>query len=1781
MASALQNGATVKFVTSLPSLAVLCALVSACATSGSSTLEVSSSGALEIERLCDTPKDLALVRLIASGEKTIPCDSDSICPCGSACFAGNCTAECVTTEDPVFGCPIAGEICDNAGRCAPPQEHRPIIDSTFTMRVAPNDILLPRPTTAGAEYQTTELAIALTSVNTDAEVPEIKVAGGLDTVPCPNGNCVPPTGSTLEVKCLPDAAFAASCTTKGKHPTVWVRPTSQAALNTLWKLNLNAPAGVVGGQAVVTLQAPEAASVEAHYFGNALVVEDKIRVPIEVYIKNQSALIVDPSRILCPTGSLVVPINASAKQSYKFLQSPDMLFDASVTVASFEHDKLSGTIAAEFHALIENTGATQTWKIALRPEEALPANCGDCGHNFECAQNFNACVPQGAPVQAELVSLVDRTLRALTPALPWLNAKTETADNAERLMCMKNESADLASAALGRELLPGSKDLRCLKQGPFVSPLANFGKALDMRIEEAIKTCTEDLQREPSSSLEPRNCIDVSRMLGAIGSLTSETDRRTRTLREHLLKQWLMVHTFVAHHAIETWLHDGTKAGHKRETLSGLLDLAQRAWALVPTDLEPLEDIDYRVAGLPVGHWPEASLDAEAGIDLKPCPAAKACGQVELKAPAQDIRGDVTLAFTLDAGIDDEQPVLRSEWLNVDLHYKGAHYYRPAVEIPKERSFKHFKSVTWLDCMLPCAVLTQCQAWSRDAANTCYLTDNLDNLVPSTKPNTLGGILRYEPGKELERERVPSRFFDLAFAVYPPWWKNSPHECQLHCEEDANCSGWTFNAKDNNSGGECHKFLRLLPPPISSKLSEGLFARYHPDRSWFMSGTTSRGRKMAAATKSVPGSERVFMSYAASGKPFSQAYWGLIVGVRELWPKCLDLCRSEPRCVQWSQLSGSGYCNLYDHVGPLVPVPGVVSGEVERTELEISWGGFSVTIPLRRGEGRLPDGSVLVVTRNATRGVVDVYLDGEFIKSASYTGSEPLDKPSGVLTVYRSQPSRNSVGNVVLLPTSVDADRAKLLTERIKVNGTSPDPAIGRLFGLTDAPKSTDPQAVSVAVAIADALDSHVRLATHYLELEAAAQLDKCIAKKPSTLPSAVQQAGDALRTATALEPLLSEAVARAPKWVDDLEAAMTRLGEAKRNLANSLVLVSQCKNPLNIEETDLPLYFPPDAQPSYFASSTFLFNKATTAISEAAADLEAAQNAWVQAREGRVRDASNASSTKVEELRLSFDRELNELCGMEGTNALAAFDTGEVSPETCFVSKANGCLKLHKAGDLVDVPGTCYRGALGQSIVGLQTAYLEADRADLELQGLEQRIARRIEICAMLPEQAKVINEHHEYLATLRKRINRVSKWRRRLRAITSIGEGVANFATSGNPVPLLTSGMDTSFGNTIDKNRRKIEEEEAKYQKYTALFENELKQRECADAVEILRNAILVQELTVETSVSHIDRGLVALELGISRVRDLVASGNAAIARAQAQSVPQPHLSHWVDRAIERYKFSFRWAKRLAYLAMRAHEYESQSTLSLRGDILTAGSPSDLRNALNGISQEQTFLVCGKRPVPKFVVFKLSDLLGIEGDVATRRNELRNRLANFGAWFTDPDGTIKGNGVPIHLLPGMGAHWKNNQTVVAMNLMAGQRIDKVTVALDVDKGDDDKTPKRPVVELFHRNTFGTSWCKAPPPGAPPMRMVSYRPSKNLFNPTDLTSSGFDEATAFQPAVIQSVYYDDTLYDDSFDKGTDAGLAGRGLFGEFWLVFPLNSGLDFSRLNEVYLRFDYRAVPR
>jgi hypothetical protein len=341
-------------------------------------------------------------------------------------------------------------------------------------------------------------------------------------------------------------------------------------------------------------------------------------------------------------------------------------------------------------------------------------------------------------------------------------------------------------------------------------------------------------------------------------------------------------------------------------------------------------------------------------------------------------------------------------------------------------------------------------------------------------------------------------------------------------------------------------------------------------------------------------------------------------------------------------------------------------------------------------------------------------------------------------------------------------------------------------------------------------------------------------------------------------------------------------------------------------------------------------------------------------------------------------------------------------------------------------------------------------------------------------------------------------------------------------------------------------------------------------------------------------LDEGLVELHMEASRRTSPIAT------------------DFWIDEHFTRYQRSMRQARRTVYLTLLAAEYEFQLSSSPREEILSAATPDDLQEVIDELrNRSMTGGVEGASPSDQLHVLSLRDHLLQLGDFSIYPDgwhqlsdveRFRILLAAPEHAVYDTGGVYKGQEIPFSLAPlgsiGVGDDF-------GIPLLAGmdcaERLWSVNVSLlgeDLQVGSETTFT---TLALRKRNTFYSQWCNE---GAhdEPYQLASTRPSHNLFIDPLGTGEDYgfslprtdpealDEANAYTSARV-AAYFNVSqaeMEDEAYFNGDSQELAGRGLYGDYALFFPIEAlsvddgnGLRLENVEDVLLRLDFVSVAR
>jgi hypothetical protein len=676
--------------------------------------------------------------------------------------------------------------------------------------------------------------------------------------------------------------------------------------------------------------------------------------------------------------------------------------------------------------------------------------------------------------------------------------------------------------------------------------------------------------------------------------------------------------------------------------------------------------------------------------------------------------------------------------------------------------------------------------------------------------------------------------------------------------------------------------------------------------------------------------------------------------------------------------------------------------------------------------------------------------------------------------------------------------------------------------------------------------------------------------------------------------------VTQAPAWAARFNKAKASFQAARAKLVQTSADLLACKNPLGITGDDLPLYFrdPFGSSSRYFASSDYLMSLLSPptgggAFGRAEGYYDAAQTAWKRQRDDELQQVLDADQAKNrrDAIAQQYESPISDLCGTSSAQPgalLAQFAAGGLRSDSCFVTPSPTCM-ANFAAPIEQATAGCFRGLAGEALLSMKAANARVEQGRQIWNAKQAEYEAQSAYCVSLEDNKTLVEKHYAALTKLRedKAIwDQISRY-------VSFAAGVASMGASsivthrnlgedsgwtGSPFGQFTNGLGV-IGSIVGGGfslwgahvQDKIDAENEAYEQEMAVRGAAQAVQLCFNQANALHDAILTAQLDMQHATIEFEEATLRFANARRKLDDLVTQGQGAVARELDRTVIRPQFHYWLNQSIASYQSEFRWAKRLAYLTLLAIEYDFQTHLPLRRQILDAARPFELRNAITAMRDVQTsYQVGGGTPQANHVVLSLTaDVLKFTGTAAERSKRLREYLGDRVHRISDASGNVLGYGVSFALSP---------ETKAFLGDRCGERVWSTTAMITTSQAN---PPQRAWVRLLKQNRFSSQWCGGAVDADGPLQSATIRPTRNLFLPSSAQQSFMESATSSPSDILAPV--NGSLFDldrDAYSEGAVTDFAARGLYGDYVLLFrSTDTALDLSKMDDVYLRFDILSV--
>jgi hypothetical protein len=516
-----------------------------------------------------------------------------------------------------------------------------------------------------------------------------------------------------------------------------------------------------------------------------------------------------------------------------------------------------------------------------------------------------------------------------------------------------------------------------------------------------------------------------------------------------------------------------------------------------------------------------------------------------------------------------------------------------------------------------------------------------------------------------------------------------------------------------------------------------------------------------------------------------------------------------------------------------------------------------------------------------------------------------------------------------------------------------------------------------------------------------------------------------------------------------------------------------------------------------------------------------------------------------------------------------------------------------HQELPYYQLPASCYGGRIGEAVGQLIEAFKAAIAIQKEMGESVGRYEEQVSVC----EETGQLNEL--LVKKLRDLKAKRQSWIKIAIIVASVAAVAAAAAATGGAA-FAAGGLLKAFGTKFlaatllsvggaglggaaavgqTYIQGKITADEDDFRIFSQEIQGRKELIDCQQRLSDANRAIRDVAERLKAVAAGVDTQATRVTNLIGQNIQVYRDGIAALETEMERPVGGFQHHFWFDEKIERFHREFHWARRLTFMAMRAVEYEFQQSLGLRKDIVAARHPDELESAVRALEQEQaTRAVNRRRPEESSVVLSLrDDILQVQDRSQAPFGERRwtpamrfkGRLRSHGFILRDRSGEYLGQGVPFNL-----------REQRELETRCGERLWRVTATVQGD-GLSPLEPGTPLL-LLKRNTFHSQYCAGRGPPGEEYQVASIRPSNELFKGSTVARA--DEIDGFSTALLYpwfNVRRND-FYALEYLRGASEELAGRGLYGDYVLLFPkqvLEKGFALDRVEDVLIRFDYLSV--
>lgn len=565
-------------------------------------------------------------------------------------------------------------------------------------------------------------------------------------------------------------------------------------------------------------------------------------------------------------------------------------------------------------------------------------------------------------------------------------------------------------------------------------------------------------------------------------------------------------------------------------------------------------------------------------------------------------------------------------------------------------------------------------------------------------------------------------------------------------------------------------------------------------------------------------------------------------------------------------------------------------------------------------------------------------------------------------------------------------------------------------------------------------------------------------------------------------------------------------------------------------------------------------------------------------------------------------------------------------NPSSCAL--ADQCVRTDKCAagtcvsaeqpDPFDKVDCYFDGAISEQALAVRTAALEVDVARAELNEFVESYDIATRACIRLKEgnnaQAIALEAHNGAMTDLNAGKTAIAAIGHAATAVKDCASAVASTIPEASSktaavVGCTAAAVEAASAIAVDVLEGKMAEAQRKHEARVLGLANGTAEAICNIEAELALVGAKAQTVRIKQAVQQQASATINLRGQKSYTAALWADGNTALAKERAIGDSASLGRFVLSDAAELYINRFRYAQRLAFVAVRGVEYEFQQGLpQVRALVTGADNPDDLEEALRSLATiVNNGTIGGNAPTGLLAVISLREQLLQLADRSantageqTLTNAERFRVLLTSPRFAELDdqGRYLGQRIPFSIQPLRAFELGNADGIpIGVGTTCAERLWSVNAAVIGDEDlFDGQSSSFSDFKLEQRNTFASQRCDDNN-GEDPLQVSTVRPSVNLLAdfgatgaPPPAGNPGGDATREFATGLIQP-YLNvsrEEFEREEFEQGDTQALAARGVFGDYALVIPAaalsvdgGAGLKLEAVDDILLRLDYVAAAR